>query len=53
MSRSYAVDYTQKYTEPVADVLVVPIVDETEDKSYAETEIPFDLTIEHVFHTMD
>ena len=39
--------------ESTADVLLVPVVAPDQDKKYEGDGVPFDLSVEHVFSTMD
>ena len=51
--RSPVTTGTSDYKEPVADVLLVPIVMPVGDSNALGKVFPFDLTIEHAFSTMD
>lgn len=50
---SYELVRDDSHVQPVADVLVVPIVEVTKDESYKGEDVPFDLKVEKVFSTMD
>lgn len=37
----------------VADILIVPIIDVTEDAHYSQEQVPFDIKLEQIIQTMD
>jgi hypothetical protein len=52
-ARGYYKVMETNHIDPVADVMVVPIVTQIKDTSYKGEDVSFDLKLEHVFSTMD